>query len=122
MGIFCFVLVGSLGGFLMYNGYPAKVFMGDTGSLGLGAVLATVAILTRRELTLFLVAFVFIVETLSAMIQIFWYQKTGKRIFLMAPLHHHLEKLGWSEPDIVKLFWVIGIIFSMLGIFFAVWL
>lgn len=122
MGIFCFILVGSLLGFLMFNFYPAKIFMGDTGSLGLGALLATVAILTRRELTLFLVGFVFCVETLSSIIQIFYFQKTGKKFFLMAPYHHHLEKKGWSEPDIVKLFLVIGIIFAMLGIFFAVWL
>lgn len=122
MGIFCFILVGALGGFLMFNGYPAKVFMGDTGSLGLGAVLATVAILTRREVTLFVVGLVFCIETLSSMLQIFWYQKTGKKLFLIAPLHHHFEKLGWAEPDIVKTFWVIGIICAMLGIFFAVWL
>ncbi len=122
MGIFCFVLVGSLFGFLMYNGYPAKVFMGDTGSLCLGAALATVAILTRREVTLFVVAFVFLIETVSSILQIYWVQKKSKKLFLMAPLHHHFEKLGWTEPDIVKVFWVVGIIFAMLGIFFAVWL
>lgn len=122
MGIFCFILVGGLLGFLMFNGYPAKIFMGDTGSLCLGATLATVAILTRREITLFVVAFVFLVETLSAILQIYWVRRKKKKLFLMAPLHHHFEKMGWSEPDIVKLFWVVGIIFAMLGIFFAVWL
>ncbi len=122
MGIFCFILIGSLLGFLMFNSYPAKIFMGDTGSLCLGATLATVAILTRREVTLFVVAFVFLIETLSAMLQIYWVRRKHKKLFLMAPLHHHFEKMGWSEPDIVKLFWVGGIIFAMLGIFFAVWI
>jgi len=122
MGIFCFILIGGLLGFLMFNGYPAKIFMGDTGSLCLGATLATVAILTRREVTLFLVAFVFLIETLSAILQIYWVRRKHKKLFLMAPLHHHFEKMGWSEPDIVKLFWVVGIIFAMLGIFFAVWI
>ena len=122
MGIFCFLLVGSLLGFLMFNGYPARVFMGDCGSLALGAVLATVAILTRREMTLFVVGFVFIVETLSVMIQVFWYKKKRKRIFLMTPIHHHFEKKGYKEPDIVKAFWLVGIICSLLGIFFAVWI
>ena len=122
MGFFSFVLVGSLLGFLMFNGYPARVFMGDTGSLALGGTLATVAILTRRELTLFLVGFVFVVETLSVMLQIAYYQKTHKRIFLMSPIHHHFEKKGYEEPDIVKAFWLVGIVFSLLGIFFAVWI
>jgi len=122
MGIFCFVLVGALFGFLMFNGYPARVFMGDTGSLALGAVLATVAILTRREVTVFVVGLVFCIETLSLIIQVFWYKKTKKRVFLMTPIHHHFEKKGYEEPDIVKAFWMVGIICSLLGIFFAVWI
>ncbi len=122
MGIFCFVLVGALFGFLMFNAYPARCFMGDTGSLALGAVLATVAILTRREITVFVVGFVFCVETLSLIIQVFWYRKTKKRVFLMSPIHHHFEKKGYEEPDIVKAFWMVGIICSLLGIFFAVWI
>lgn len=122
MGIFCFLLVGGLLGFLMFNGYPARVFMGDCGSLALGAVLATVAILTRREMTLLVVGLVFIVETLSVMIQVFWYKRKRKRIFLMTPIHHHFEKKGYKEPDIVKAFWLVGIICSLLGIFFAVWI
>lgn len=122
MGIFCFVLAGGLAGFLMFNAYPARTFMGDTGSLALGATLATVAILTRREVTLFIVGFLFCVETLSVMIQIFWYKKTKKRIFLMAPIHHHFEKKGYEEPDIVKAFWMIGMIFALIGIYFAVWI
>lgn len=122
MAILCFVLVGSLLGFLIYNTHPAKVFMGDTGSLALGATLATIAILTDHELTLVGVAGVFIIETLTAIIQIASVKLTGKKVFLMTPLHHHFEKLGWSEPDIVKLFWVVGFILGMAGIAFGVWI
>ncbi len=121
IGIFCLILVGSLIGFLIYNTYPAKVFMGDTGSLALGAVMGAIAILTHRELTLLVVASVFVVETLSVILQTFWVQVLHRKLFLMTPLHHHFEKLGWSESDIVKLFWVIGLILSMAGILFGVW-
>ena len=109
-------------GFLMFNTYPAKVFMGDTGALALGAVLAAVAILTRREVTLFVVGFVFVIETLSVIIQVIYYKKTGKRLFLMTPIHHHFEKKGYQEPDIVKGFWLVGILFCLMGIFFALWI
>lgn len=122
IAIMCFVLVGSLLGFLIYNSHPAKVFMGDTGSLCLGATLATVAILTDHELTLVAVAGVFVIETLTAIIQIISVKLTGKKVFLMTPLHHHFEKLGWSESDIVKLFWVVGFILGMAGIAFGVWI
>ena len=122
IAIFCFILVGSLLGFLFYNTHPAKVFMGDTGSLSLGATLATVAIITNHEVTLIIVAGVFIVETLSSIIQWIAIKKFKRKAFLMAPLHHHFEKLGWSETDIVKTFWVVGFILSMGGIIFGVWL
>lgn len=122
VGVFCFVLTGAVAGFLMFNAYPARVFMGDTGSLALGAVLAAVAILTRREITLFVIGFVFCFETFSVMLQVFWYKLKGKRIFLMTPIHHHFEKSGYEEPDIVKGLWLVGIIFAVLGIFFAVWI
>ena len=122
IGIFCFILCGALLGFLVFNVHPAKVFMGDTGSLALGAVLVSIAILIRRELTLVIVMGVFIIETLSVILQVIWLYLFKKRLFLMTPLHHHFEKLGWSEVDIVKLFWVFGFIFSMAGIFFGVWL
>ena len=122
VGFFCLVLTGSLAGFLMFNAYPARVFMGDTGSLALGAVLATVAILTRREVTLFVIGLVFCLETLSVMIQVFYYKRTKKRIFLMTPIHHHFEKTGYEEPDIVKGFWFAGMIFAVLGLLFAVWI
>lgn len=122
IGIFSLILVGSLIGFLIYNTHPAKVFMGDTGSLALGAAMGTIAILTHRELTLLVVAGVFVIETLSVIIQTFWVVVLHKKLFLMTPLHHHFEKLGWIETDIVKLFWVCGLILSMAGIIFGVWL
>ena len=121
IGIFSLILVGSLMGFLIYNTHPAKVFMGDTGSLALGAVMAAIAILTHRELTLLVVAFIFVIETLSVIVQTFWVQFFHRKLFLMTPLHHHFEKLGWQETDIVKLFWVLGFILSMAGIIFGVW-
>ena len=121
IGLFTLILVGSIMGFLIYNTHPAKVFMGDTGSLALGAVMGAIAILTHRELTLAVVASVFIIETLSVIIQTIWVQVFKRKLFLMTPLHHHFEKLGWLETDIVKLFWVIGLILAMAGIIFGVW-
>ena len=106
----------------MFNAYPARVFMGDTGSLAIGAVLATVAILTRREVTLIVVGLVFVIETLSVMIQMTYYRFTKRRIFLMTPIHHHFEKLGYEEPDIVKGFWFAGMIAAVIGLLFAVWI
>jgi len=122
IAIFCFILVGSLLGFLVYNTHPAKVFMGDTGSLGLGATLAAVAILTKHELSLAVIGGVFIAETLSSFIQIIAIRKFGKKVFLMAPLHHHFEQLGWEETDIVKLFWIVGFMLGMGAIYYGVWL
>ena len=122
IGIFCFVLVGSIMGFLVYNSHPAKVFMGDTGSLTLGATLATVAILTSHELSLAVVGGIFVIETLSVIFQVASYTLFKKRIFLMAPLHHHFERLGWRENDIVKLFWIGGFILSLLALIYGVWL
>ncbi len=122
IAIFCFILVGALMGFLVYNSHPAKVFMGDTGSLSLGGTLASVAIITHHEITLIVVAGVFVFETLVSLIQIISMIYFHKKVFLMTPYHHHLEKLGWSEPDIVKLFWVIGAILSMAAIAFGVWI
>ncbi len=122
IGIFTFILTGAIMGFLIFNTHPAKIFMGDTGSLSLGAVMAAVAILTHREITLLVVASVFVVETLSVILQVCWVRFFHKKLFLMTPLHHHFEKLGWSETDIVKLFWVIGLILTMAGVYFGVWL
>lgn len=122
IAIFCFVLVGSILGFLVYNTHPAKVFMGDTGSMCLGATLAAVAILTRHELSLAVIGGVFVVETLSSFIQIVAIRKFNKKVFLIAPLHHHLERLGWEETDIVKMFWIVGFMLGMGAIYYGVWL
>ncbi len=122
VAIFCFVLVGSIVGFLVYNCHPAKIFMGDTGSLALGAALASVAIISNHEVTLIIVAGVFVIETLSVIIQWIAIKKFHTKVFLMAPLHHHFEKLGWSEVDVVRLFWSAGLILSMAAIAFGVWI
>ena len=122
VAIFCFVLVGSLLGFLVFNSHPARVFMGDLGSLSLGAAMATIAIITRHELSLVLIGGVFVVETLSSMIQIIAIRKFNRKVFLMAPLHHHFEQLGWSENDIVKLFYIVGLLLAMAAITYGVWL
>lgn len=122
IGIFCFILVGALIAFLFYNTHPAKVFMGDTGSLALGGALGAVAIVTSHELSLIVVAGVFVIETLVCIIQRVSVRYTGKRVFLMTPLHHHFEKLGWNETDIVKLFWVFGIILAAIAILWGVWI
>ena len=122
IGIFCFILVGCIMGFLVFNTHPAKVFMGDTGSLSLGATLATVAILTSHEMSLAIVGGVFVIETLSVIFQIFSVVIFKKRIFLMSPIHHHFERLGWRENDIVKLFWIVGFILSLIALIYGVWL
>lgn len=122
MAIFCFILVGTLLGFLFYNTHPARVFMGDTGSLALGATLASIAIITKHELTFIVIMGVFIFETLVSIIQIVSMVYFRKKIFLMTPYHHHLEKLGWSETDIVKVFWVVGLLLSMGAIVYGVWI
>ena len=122
MGIFCFILVGSVMGFLVYNTIPAKVFMGDTGSLTLGATLATIAILTNHELSLAVIGGVFVIETLTVIIQITSVVLFKKKVFLMTPIHHHFERLGWKESDIVKLFWIIGFLLCLLALIYGVWL
>ena len=122
IAIFCFILVGSILGFLVYNTHPAKVFMGDTGSLALGATLAAVAILTKHELSLAVIGGIFVIEALSSIIQIYSIRKFNKKVFLMAPIHHHFEKLGWKETDIVKMFWIVGFMLGMIAIYYGVWL
>jgi len=119
---FAFTLAGSLLGFLLYNTHPAKIFMGDTGSLTLGATLAAIAILSGRELLLVIVGGVFVIETLSTFIQIVAIRGFNRRVFKMAPLHHHFEKLGWEETDIVKLFWTVGLLLTMAAITYGVWI
>ena len=120
IAIFCFILVGSILGFLIFNAHPAKIFMGDTGSLATGATLGAIAILTRHELLLVLIGIVFVIETMSCVIQRFYYKLTHKRLFLMTPIHHGFEKKGYNEKDIVKIFWIIGLIASMIALTFGV--
>lgn len=122
VGIFCFVLLGSLLGFLVFNSHPAKIFMGDIGSLALGGALGAIAILTKHELLLAVVGGVFVIETLSSLIQMIAIIKFKKKVFLMAPLHHHFEQLGWEEQDIVRLFYVVGLLLAMAAITYGVWL
>jgi len=122
IAIVCFILVGTLLGFLIFNTSKAKVFMGDTGSLALGATLGAYAIITRHELLLVLIGIVFVIETVSCIIQITVYKLTKKRVFPMTPIHHTFEKMGMKETDIVKMFWTFGLIASMLALVYGVWL
>jgi len=112
--IYCGALIGSCLGFLWYNSNPAKVFMGDTGALALGGVLGGLSLLVKKEILLIIVGGVFVVESLSVIMQVMYFKATGKRVFKMAPLHHHFELLGWKEQQVVVRFWIVGIIFALL--------
>ena len=114
--VFLAALVGAGLGFLWFNAPPAAVFMGDTGSLALGGALGAVAVVTKHEIVLAIVGGLFVVETVSVIVQVFWYKRTGRRVFLMAPLHHHFEKKGWAEPTIVIRFWIISMILALVGL------
>ena len=116
LAVFCSALIGAGLGFLWFNAPPAAVFMGDTGSLALGGALGAVAVATKHEVVLAIVGGVFVVETLSVIIQVFWFKRTGRRVFLMAPLHHHFEKKGWAEPTIVIRFWIISMVLALVGL------
>ena len=116
LAIFCSALIGAGLGFLWFNAPPAAVFMGDTGSLALGGALGAVAVAVKHEIVLAIVGGLFVVETVSVIIQVAWYKRTGRRVFLMAPLHHHFEKKGWSEPTIVIRFWIIAMILALIGL------
>jgi phospho-N-acetylmuramoyl-pentapeptide-transferase len=116
ISIFCGAIVGSCLGFLWYNAPPAKIFMGDTGSLSLGGSLAAVAIIVKHEIVLAIIGGLFVLETVSVIIQVISYKLTGKRVFMMAPIHHHFEKKGWAEPTIVIRFWIIAIILALIGL------
>ena len=120
LGRFCFTIVGALFGFLWFNVHPAQFYMGDTGSLALGAVLGIVALMTGQWLLLPIIAIIPVSETLSVVLQVGYFKLTkGKRLFKMAPLHHHFELLGWSETQVVQRFWLVGLLFAMLGIAIA---
>jgi phospho-N-acetylmuramoyl-pentapeptide-transferase len=114
--VLCGALVGSGLGFLWFNTYPAQVFMGDVGSLSLGAALGTIAVITKQEFLLVIVGGIFVIEALSVIIQVFFYQVRKKRVFRMAPIHHHFELKGWAEPKIIVRFWIIGIILGLVAI------
>jgi phospho-N-acetylmuramoyl-pentapeptide-transferase len=109
-------LLGAGLGFLWYNAPPARIFMGDTGSLALGGMLGAVAVATKHEIVLAVIGGLFVAEALSVMIQVLWFKRTGKRVFLMAPIHHHFEKLGWAEPTIVIRFWIVSVLFALAGL------
>jgi phospho-N-acetylmuramoyl-pentapeptide-transferase len=109
-------LAGGCVGFLYFNYYPARVFMGDTGSLALGGSLAAAAVVTKSELFLLIIGGVFVIETLSVILQVISYQLIGRRIFRMSPLHHHFELVGWSETRVVNVFWTVGLVFALLGL------
>ena len=116
LAVFCSAMIGAGLGFLWFNAPPARVFMGDTGSLALGGALGAIAVATKHEIVLAIVGGLFVVETLSVVIQVFWFKRTGRRVFLMAPLHHHFEKKGWAEPTIVIRFWIISMILALIGL------
>ncbi|MBX3483178.1 phospho-N-acetylmuramoyl-pentapeptide-transferase [Phenylobacterium sp.] len=116
LAIICGALVGSGLGFLWYNAPPAKIFMGDTGSLALGGTVGAIAVATRHEIVLAIIGGLFVAELLSVVIQVAWFKRTGRRIFLMAPIHHHFEKLGWSESTVVIRFWIVSIMLALVGL------
>jgi phospho-N-acetylmuramoyl-pentapeptide-transferase len=114
--VLCLAIVGAGLAFLWFNAPPAAVFMGDTGSLALGGALGAIAVATHHEFVLAIVGGLFVVEALSVVIQVFVYKRTGKRVFLMAPIHHHFEHIGWSEPTIVIRFWIISFVLALAGL------
>ncbi|HEX7012113.1 MAG TPA: phospho-N-acetylmuramoyl-pentapeptide-transferase, partial [Steroidobacter sp.] len=114
--VFCATLVGAGLGFLWFNSYPAQVFMGDIGALAIGAALGVVAVIVRQEIVLAIMGGVFVMETVSVMLQVASYKLTGKRIFRMAPIHHHFELKGWAEPKVIVRFWIISVILVLIGL------
>jgi phospho-N-acetylmuramoyl-pentapeptide-transferase len=122
VALFSVAVVGAVLGFLVFNAHPAKVFMGDTGSLALGGAIAAISILTNLEILLIVIGGVFVIETLSVILQVISFKTTGKRIFRMSPLHHHYELSGWSEWRVVVTFWAVGLLCAILGIYIEVWM
>ncbi|WP_429597850.1 phospho-N-acetylmuramoyl-pentapeptide-transferase [Sphingomonas zeicaulis] len=116
LAIFCGAIIGAGLAFLWFNAPPAAVFMGDTGSLALGGALGAIAVTSHHEIVLGIIGGLFVVEAMSVIIQVFYYKRTGKRIFLMAPIHHHFEKMGWAEPTVVIRFWIIALILALAGL------
>lgn len=116
VAVFCGGLVGAGLGFLWFNAYPAQVFMGDVGALGLGAALGAIAVIVRQELVLFIMGGIFVAETVSVMLQVASFKLTGKRVFRMAPIHHHFELKGWAEPKVIVRFWIISVVLVLFGL------
>jgi phospho-N-acetylmuramoyl-pentapeptide-transferase len=116
VAVLCGAIIGSGLGFLWYNAPPAKIFMGDTGALALGGAVGAVAVATKHEIVLGIIGGLFVAETLSVIIQVAVFKRTGRRVFLMAPIHHHFEKLGWSESTVVIRFWIVAIMLALLGL------
>jgi len=114
--VFCGALLGATIGFLWYNAHPAEVFMGDVGSLSLGGALGAIAVVTKHELILIIVGGIFVMETVSVVLQVLSYKLTGRRIFKMAPIHHHFEQIGWPESKVIVRFWIVGIILALVSI------
>jgi len=114
--VLCLAIVGACLAFLWFNAPPAAVFMGDTGSLALGGALGAIAVATHHEFVLAIVGGLFVVEALSVVIQVMVFKRTGKRVFLMAPIHHHFEHIGWSEPTIVIRFWIVSFVLALAGL------
>ena len=115
LALICACLVGACVGFLWFNSFPASIFMGDTGSLGLGGAIAALAVMTQTEVLLVILGGIFVIEALSVMIQVFWFQTRGKRVFLMAPIHHHFELQAWSETKIILRFWIVAAVCAAIG-------
>jgi phospho-N-acetylmuramoyl-pentapeptide-transferase len=116
LAVFCGALCGAGLGFLWFNAPPAMVFMGDTGSLSMGGALGAIAVITKHELVLAIIGGVFVLETVSVIVQVISFKTTGRRVFRMAPLHHHFEKKGWAEPTIVIRFWIIAAVLALIGL------
>ncbi len=116
LAVYCGAMLGAGIGFLWYNTYPAQVFMGDVGSLSLGGGLGMCAVFTKNEFLSVIVGGIFFVEAVSVILQVGWYKRTGKRIFLMAPIHHHFEKKGWPEPKVIVRFWIISVLLALVGL------
>jgi phospho-N-acetylmuramoyl-pentapeptide-transferase len=116
LAVFCAAIVGAGLGFLWYNAPPARIFMGDSGALGLGAAIGAIAVAAKQEIVLAIVGGLFVVETVSVIVQVAWFKRTGRRVFLMAPIHHHFEKLGWSESTVVIRFWIVAVMLAMVGL------
>ena len=114
------LVIGALLGYLHFNKHPARIFMGDTGSLALGGLLAASAMVLKQEILLVIIGMVFVAETLSVVIQVMHFKRTGKRVFKMAPLHHHFELCGWTETQVVHRFWLVGVIFAIIGLLLGV--